>query len=97
MFPDLSPFDLFALYGLTFGFMNKVSLIHNRITLLDKLLQCSYCTGFHMGWVYYWMKISYEPYNNWDWWHALCWGMMSAAWCYFADTTIQKIEELGEQ
>ena len=96
MFPDLSPFDLFVLYGLTFGFMNKVPLIHNRISLLNKLLQCSYCSGFHMGWIYYCIRISYEPYNFFDLWHALCWGMMSAAWCYIVDTFVQKIEELDE-
>ena len=96
MFPDLSLFELLTLYGLTFGFMNKVPLIHNKISLLDKLLKCSYCVGFHAGWIYYWMRVSYESHTTWDWWHALCWGMMSAAWCYVADTAIQKIEDLNE-
>jgi len=96
MFPDLSLFELLTLYGLTFGFMNKVPLIHNRIPLLDKMLKCSYCTGFHAGWIYYTMRVSYEHYNHFDWWHALCWGVMSAASCYIIDTLMQKIEDLDE-
>ena len=49
-----------------------------------------------MGWIYYYANLSYQPFIFWDWWHALCWGMMSATWCYIIDTFMQKIEELGE-
>ena len=41
---------LLCAYGLVFGLQHKVSFIHNKVDILDKLLGCSYCLGFWMGW-----------------------------------------------
>ena len=43
-------FILFA-YGLTVGAQNKVSFFHGKSKFTDKLLSCTYCTGFHAGYI----------------------------------------------
>ena len=42
---------LLAAAGVTFGIQNKVPFIHGKIPLLDRMLRCTYCTGFHAGWI----------------------------------------------
>ena len=61
----------------------------------DELLTCSFCTGFHCGYVTYflfWLSAGATPLS---WEHAVqafLAGMASAAWCYFLDTAIAKME-----
>ncbi len=45
--------DLLVCYGICFGLMNKATIIHDKVGLLDKMLSCSYCTGFNCGWVWF--------------------------------------------
>ena len=42
---------LLAAYGVCFGLQNKISFIWDRFDWLNKLLLCTYCTGFHAGWM----------------------------------------------
>lgn len=48
-------FALVASYGICFGLQNKFpfGLIYNRVGILDRMLACTYCTGFHTGWFTY--------------------------------------------
>ena len=45
--------SLLAAAGVTFGLQNKVPFLHGKNKILDSLLGCTYCTGFHAGWLVY--------------------------------------------
>lgn len=53
---DISCFDLLAFYAVTFGLMNKITFAYNKVGFFDRMFECSYCTGFHAGWIVYILK-----------------------------------------
>lgn len=85
----MSLFELLFCYGLTFGLMNKTSWIQNRLQFTQKLLECSYCTGFHSGWIAYFMfnpTFQVEPAS------LITWSFASAAFSYVLDTAVAYLE-----
>jgi hypothetical protein len=81
-------------YGLCFGIQNKVSFFHGKSEFTDKLLKCSYCTGFHAGWISFLLSL---PLNGPVGFLGLLsgmvvWGFASAASCYILDTLTQYLE-----
>ena len=42
---------LLCAYGLTFGFQHKASFLRGRSGFIDRMLDCTYCTGFHAGYI----------------------------------------------
>jgi hypothetical protein len=97
-------FDFLLAYGFAFGAMNKVDFIR-KAPFFDKMLNCSYCTGFHAGWLtflakgftssslaltpQFFVSIALTPQFFVS---ALLWGLASAAFCYLADTLSQTAE-----
>jgi hypothetical protein len=87
-------FDFLLAYGFAFGAMNKVDFIR-KAPFFDKMLNCSYCTGFHAGWLTFLAKgftsssLALTPQFFVS---ALLWGLASAAFCYLADTLSQTAE-----
>jgi len=91
---------LFA-YGITFGIQNKAPFLRGKIDFLDALVKCTYCVGFHAGWlawITYWLL---ENPNLGVGWAAttgnvvlsvLIWGLSSAAFSYGIDTAIRWFE-----
>jgi len=81
-------YDLFFCYGLTFAIMNKIKILYNtKINLLNDLIKCSYCVGFHSGWICFLFKYKHiELYNMF-----YC-GLMAAAFCYVIDNICIKLE-----
>ncbi len=84
-------------YGLAFGCQHKLPFLHERFDWLDKLLACSYCTGFHVGWTSY--LIVHFPDVLGGHYNFLAlpaelvtWGFAAAAWCYVADVGVQAVE-----
>ena len=91
----MSLFELLACYGLTFGLMNKTLWLQNRSQFASSLLSCSYCTGFHSGWIIYLISNlnkldvrSVEALVN----VILC-SFASACFCYVLDIFAQKLED----
>ena len=82
--------ELVFAYGLTFGAMNKLpDFVHEKIPrILNRMLACAYCTGFHTGYLAY-FAISH---NEVVWHHAPRWAFASAAFSYAADTTLRVAE-----
>lgn len=85
--------ELLLCYGICFGLMNKVDFIRGRHPLLDKLLACSYCTGFHAGWIS-WLLVHAAAFefSHKALLFALLWGFASGVFCYFIDTLGQLAE-----
>ena len=84
-------------YGLAFGFQHKLPFLHDRFGWLDSLLTCSYCTGFHVGWVSYLLvhfpEVLAGQYNFVDLpAELITWAFAAAAWCYVADVGVQAAE-----
>ena len=85
--------DLLLAYGLCFGLMNKVEALR-KVAFLDKMLSCSYCTGFHAGWLT-WLAtrtVHGLPATVVEAAPALLWAFASAATCYLLDAASQALE-----
>lgn len=91
---------LFA-YGITFGIQNKAPFLRGKVDLLDALVKCTYCVGFHAGWmawIFYW-TVENPSLGVGDLVIArnivlsvLTWGLSSAAFSYGIDTAIRWFE-----
>lgn len=87
----MSLFELLFCYGVTFGLMNKTLWLQNRSSYLGKLFECSYCTGFHAGWIIYLTKlINTEMQFNIIGLIYFCFA--SSAFCYIADCICEYLE-----
>ncbi len=88
--------DLLLAYGLCFGLMNKVEVLR-KIAFFDAMLSCSYCTGFHAGWLAWLLsRVVYAlPATPQDVLPAALWAFSSAAFCFVADATTQAVERIA--
>jgi hypothetical protein len=84
---------LLAAYGICFGIQNKLVFLRGKHNTLDKLLECTYCTGFHAGWITW---LAYDGYRlvtePWCFIELLGFAFASSAFCYFLDTAIRLME-----
>ncbi len=94
----------FLSYGLCFGFANKLPFLYSEsfresgeaTTFIDGLLSCTYCLGFHCGWLsalILWTCFGFPPFE----WHTAACGLLvsgfaSAGWCYMIDTAVRYLE-----
>ena len=86
---------LFAAYGLCFAIQNKISSLW-KIGFLNVLLTCTFCLGFHCGWLIYsctWL-LDYWQFDQapFQWAQALNFAFGGAAWCYGVDAMIKWLE-----
>ena len=86
---------LLACYGMCFWLMNKATFLHNRAKFFDRMFACSYCTGFHTGWLA-WLLVNWRlvdaAYIPDMISEAVVWGFASAATSYACDTVLQLAE-----
>jgi len=80
---------LLAAAGITFGLQHKATFLHGRLNLLDRMLKCTYCTGFHAGWVAY--LIGAAPQVNPQ--DALLYAFSSAIFSYALDEVVKFFED----
>lgn len=87
-------------YSVCFGAQNKVSFLHGKSAFTDSMLACTYCTGFHAGWLsalLFWLS------GAKDLMPAFVAGMhpamfllgsafVSAMFCYILDTVVRWVE-----
>lgn len=77
---------LMATYGLFFALANKVPFLHGKINIVDRLLACSYCLGFHCGWAtHLLMKGNFDT-------SIVVSAFAGATFCYSLDTLVEYIE-----
>lgn len=91
----MTMFELLACYGLTFGLMNKTLWLQNRSQFASSLLSCSYCTGFHSGWMIYILTSLNEKdikdVNVLS--DLIVYSFASACFCYVLDVVAQRLED----
>lgn len=83
-----------AIYGICFGFQHKAVFLHNKNDFLDKMFKCTYCTGFHCGWVVYLLFyiLNQSEYNINLLIEMTMFGFYGASMCYIIDTIIRYFE-----
>ena len=85
---------LLAAFGITFAAQNKIDFL--RKSILDEMLKCSFCTGFHAGWMT-WIMWKLVDKRHVDFLlegmlSILIWSFASAAFCYSLDVLLQFLE-----
>ena len=101
------PLLLLASYGMCFGLMNEKLSVLNRFlygvpimwdytddsNLFLRMFNCSYCTGFHTGWVV-WLASSMGSHQSGVTVLAdlFIFSFASSATCYMLDTLLQWLE-----
>ena len=92
----LTILHLLVAYALCFGIQNKATFLYQKADLLDRLLACTYCLGFHCGWVVWllgWAVTGSTPAEGLHIIPSLVlWCMASAAFCYAADALVRWLE-----
>ncbi len=101
---------LMAATGLWFGLSNKLPSLYSKefletgkpVKFTDRLLPCSYCTGFHCGWLTWlaWWPVTGSPLSlatGGPLWASagvscLLWAFGCAAWCYLFDVATKWLE-----
>lgn len=88
-------FFLLVAYGITFGIQNKLTFLRGKHPFLDAMLVCTYCTGFHGGWItwvlYQWpMFIEKDPLEFFN--GMILFAFASAAFSYAFDSVIRLVE-----
>jgi hypothetical protein len=93
--------DLLFAYGIAFGLMNKVEALRSPKwplgAFFDRMLSCSYCTGFHAGWLAWTLT---RPVYGVDVSLAgmaamLAWAFSSSAFCFLVDVGSQAAERMA--
>lgn len=85
--------DLLLAYGLCFGLMNKVDALR-KVAFFDRMLSCSYCTGFHSGWIAWTLTRAVHglPTTPQEALTPILWAFTSSAVCYLLDAASQAVE-----
>lgn len=88
---------LLAAYGLCFALQYKAPFLRGRTTFTDALLSCSFCTGFHCGWIAWLARLAIMGIPASASVLALAvsaasWAFASAAFCYVTDLATTWIE-----
>ena len=83
---------LMACAGITFSIQHKLPFIHKKLDILDKMLSCTFCTGFHSGWILY--VISEYPTLSIQ--KAIIFCFASAMFSYALDEAVKYLEEASE-
>lgn len=89
-------FDLLFAYGICFGLMNKVDVLR-KIAFFDRMLSCSYCTGFHAGWIAWGLSRAFHGFDASVQGVApvVAWAFASSAFCYLSDVASQAAERFA--
>ena len=93
-------FLLLCAYAITFGIQHKVSFLHNKSQFTDKLLACTYCTGFHSGYITYlidkaglWLQDGKLELNFCE---LVLFAFASSMFSYMIDTLVRLMEKYAE-
>lgn len=87
--------DIFVAYAICFALMNKVEFLR-RIAFFDAMLSCSFCTGFHVGWLVFIAELVMRDVPVEGLKQVIsgfAWAFGSALSCYILDTAMKIIEK----
>tara|TARA_R100000406_G_scaffold85860_1_gene69500 strand:- start:1845 stop:2186 length:342 start_codon:yes stop_codon:yes gene_type:complete len=91
---------LLAGYGITFGLQQKAEFLRGKNKYLDKMLDCTYCTGFHSGYLAYGLKKGAELAQtgklNASLVEGITYAFAGSAFSYLADSAGRVMESHSE-
>lgn len=101
---DNFPILLLLAYSITFGLQNdKAKFVTERLRespTFENMLSCSYCTGFHAGWVSWLLMAFLQGLPTSGWYNALSLivtALTASIAVYFMDTLLQAIERHAQK
>lgn len=80
---------LLAAAGITFALQHKIPVLHKKNKFINSMLKCTFCTGFHGGWMAYLLFKAPELQMQ----EALLFSFASAIFSYALDECIKFLEE----
>lgn len=100
------PLLLLAVYGLCFVIKHKLPFLYSTIyleslgspggaqpsTFIDRLLHCTFCLGFHCGWLVWVARCLTVGASSSELLWAPGWALAGAGGCYLIDALAQRIE-----
>jgi hypothetical protein len=81
---------LLSAYGLSFFITHKLNWLDGRLSILDRLMECSFCMGFHSGWLVYLVWCCLSGHDYWE--MAPLFGFASASFSYVLDAAVVRLE-----
>ena len=85
-------------FGITFGLQNKLpERVYAGEGLLARMLSCSYCTGFHAGWMAYLLCHGSEGHPTYLLVQLLMYGFAVAGISLILDTVVQTMSLASEK
>ena len=83
-----------AIYGICFGLQHKATILHGKSEFIDKMLKCTYCTGFHCAWLVYviFSLINSQQFELKLLVEMTMFSFYGASMCYIIDTVIRYFE-----
>lgn len=82
---------LISAYGICFALQHKLKFLHGKVDWIDKMFECTFCTGFHAGWISY-VLFHIDTPQQIDLNKLLLFAFASSAFCYALDEFIKSIE-----
>jgi len=79
-------------YALCFFIQQKLTFLEGRFHLLDRMLECTFCIGFHAGWLTWlliWAMVGNPPGGYLS---VVVWALTSATACYILNTVLYWFE-----
>lgn len=70
-----------VIYTLGFGIQNKATFLHERSAFTDALISCSFCLGFHCGWLSLLGTLLVRNLPSWQ--YGLAAGVLWSCWGAF--------------
>lgn len=84
---------LMACAGITFGIQHKLPFLHKKFNWLDNMLSCTYCSGFHSGWLLY-VIAKYDSFKINE---LIVFAFASAMFSYSLDELVKFFEERSQE
>ena len=84
---------ILCVYGITFFLQHKAYPILSKNAFLKSMLECTFCTGFHGGWMTYVLTAhSSVDVNLATIFSLVSFGFVGASSAYILDAIVSKIE-----
>ena len=89
---------ILLVYGITFFLQHKTYSLLSKVPFFKKMLECTFCTGFHGGWIAFLLLVPPAPFLRLSIIvEMIVAGFIGAASSYIVDTLISKLEEYGSR
>jgi hypothetical protein len=98
MLPGAPPvFYLLVASGLCFALRSKIDPLYGRFGVLDRTLDCAFCTGLHCGWItwgMFWVESGFTEVVSLG--SLASWCLACGWFCYLSETVFDRLENIHD-